>query len=164
MSTLTQTISAGLAGEYSRRAQDVHRWVDPLSDEQFWTNPYSYGNSTGHLLLHLTGNLNYYIGAQIAKTGYVRNRDLEFTETRRPPKAEVLRKFDETIAMVLSTLKNQTESDWTEPYSAVREPEAEDRFRAFLHCATHLFHHVGQLIYLSRELTKSNSSQAAPAD
>lgn len=163
MATLTQTISVGLAGEFSRRAQDVHRWVDPLSDEQFWSNPYSYGNSAGHLLLHLTGNLSYYIGAQIAKSGYIRNRDLEFTETRRARKAEVLRKFDDTIAMVIATLEQQKESDWTLPYSAEREPEAADRFHAFLHCATHLFHHVGQLIYLSRELTKSNSSQAAPA-
>jgi uncharacterized damage-inducible protein DinB len=163
MAILTQTISAGLAGEFRKRAEDLHRWVDPLSDDQFWKNPYAYGNSAGHLVLHLTGNLNYYIGAQIAKTGYVRNRDLEFTETRRPRKAEVLRKFDETIAMVIATLGQQREVDWTLPYSAEREPEAHDRFRAFLHCATHLFHHLGQLIYLSRELTKSNSSQAAPA-
>jgi uncharacterized damage-inducible protein DinB len=157
MATLTQTISAGLAGEFRRRAEDVHRWVDPLSDERFWTNPYSYGNSAGQLVLHLTGNLNYYIGAQIARTGYVRNRDLEFTEARRSPKAEVLRKFDDTIAMVIATLEQQKESDWTLPYSAEREPEATDRFRAFLHCATHLFHHLGQLVYLSREITKSQS-------
>jgi hypothetical protein len=37
--------------------------------------------SAGHLPLHLTGNLNYYIGAQIAATGYVRDRDREFTES-----------------------------------------------------------------------------------
>jgi uncharacterized damage-inducible protein DinB len=155
MTALTQTISAGLAGEYRRRAEDLHKWADPLSDEQFWRNPYSYGNSVGHLVLHLTGNLSYYIGAQIAGTAYIRNRDLEFTETRRLSKAAVLRNFDDTISLVLATLQRQTEADWTLPYSAEREPEAEDRFRIFLHCVTHLFHHVGQIIYLSRELTKS---------
>src|SRR5580658_5725784 len=155
MTALTQTISAGLAGEYRRRAEDLHRWTDPLSDEQFWKNPYSYGNSVGHLVLHLTGNLNYYVGARIANTGYIRNRDLEFTETLRPSKAEVLRKFDDTIAMVITALDHQTEPDWALPYSGEREPEAHDRFRAFLHCATHLFHHIGQIIYLSMELTKS---------
>lgn len=155
MTALTQTISAGLTGEYRRRAEDLHKWADPLSDEQFWRNPYSYGNSVGHLVLHLTGNLRYYIGAQIAGTGYLRNRDLEFTETRRPSKPAVLRTFDDTISMVLAIVQRQTEADWILPYSAEREPEAEDRFRAFLHCATHLFHHVGQIIYLSREVTKS---------
>ena len=155
MHPLSATLSAGLAGEYRRRAEDLHTSADPLSEEQFWRNPYSYGNSVGHLVLHLTGNLNYYIGAQIAKTGYVRNRDLEFTETRRPPKGEVLRKFDEAISMVIRTLEQQSDGDWTLPYSAEREPEATDRFRAFLHSATHLYHHIGPIIYLSREVRKA---------
>jgi uncharacterized damage-inducible protein DinB len=155
MSGLTQTISFAFVGEYRARARDLHKWVDTLSDEKFWRNPYTHGNSVGHLLLHLTGNLNYYIGAQIAETGYRRNRDLEFSESRRPSKAEVLLKFDEAIAMVILTLERQKESDWALPYSAEREPEAKDRFTAFLHCATHLYHHIGQIIYLSRELEKS---------
>jgi uncharacterized damage-inducible protein DinB len=155
MTALTETIASGLIGEYQRRAEDLHKWVDPLSDEQFWKNPYTYGNSIGHLVLHLTGNLSYYIGARIARTGYIRNRDLEFTETLRPSKAGVLQKFDDTMAMVIATLEGQSASDWAEPYSAEREPEATDRFRAFLHCATHLYHHIGQIIFLSRELTKA---------
>jgi hypothetical protein len=40
------------------------------------------------------------------------------------------------------------------PFSAEREPEAKDRFTAFLRCAAHLYHHVGQIIYLARELEK----------
>jgi hypothetical protein len=144
------------ASEYQMRSADLHKWVDPLTDEQFWSNPYCYGNSVGHLVLHLTGNLSYYIGARVADTGYERNRDLEFTETRRPAKAEVMRKFDETIAMVISTIEKQSPGDWTAPYSAEREPEAKDRFTVFLRCAVHLYHHVGQINYLSRELRKSS--------
>lgn len=155
MSPLTQTISAGFAGEYRARAADLHRWVDPLSEEQFWRNPFSYGNSIGHLVLHLTGNLSYYIGARIAETGYTRNRDLEFTESRHLSKMDLLHKFDDTIAMVIATIEKQTDLDWTKPYSAEREPEARDRFTAVLHCATHLYHHIGQINFLSRELTKS---------
>jgi uncharacterized damage-inducible protein DinB len=155
MSELAQVVQAALAQEYRTRSAALHKWVDPLSDEQFWRNPYSYGNSVGHLVLHLTGNLSYYIGTRIAGTGYVRNRDLEFTESRRPPKAEVLRKFDETIAMVIATIQKQSEHDWTLPFSAEREPEAKDRFTALLRCAAHLYHHVGQIIYLARELEKS---------
>jgi uncharacterized damage-inducible protein DinB len=155
MSQLTQTISAGFAGEYRARAVDLHRWADPLSEEQFWRNPFPYGNSVGHLVLHLTGNLNYYVGARIDGTGYIRNRDLEFTESRHPSKTDVLRKFDDTIAMVIATIEKQTDTDWAMPYSAEREPEAHDRFTAVLHCATHLYHHIGQINFLSRELTKS---------
>lgn len=154
MSGLSDSVKIALASEYRQRAAELHKWVDPLSEEQFWKNPYDYGNSVGHLVLHLTGNLSYYIGAQIAGTGYVRNRDLEFTETRRPSKAEVLRRLDETIAMVAAAIEAQSEKDWTLPYTAEREPEAKDRFAAFFRCAVHFYHHVGQINYLSRELRK----------
>src|SRR5882757_9059057 len=80
MPEVNKTVAAGLAAYYQYIAQDLHKWADPLSNEQFWRQPYPYGNSVGHLLLHLTGNLNYYIGARIAETGYVRDRDREFTE------------------------------------------------------------------------------------
>ena len=152
MSELSESIRAAFASEYRHRARELHKWADPLSEEQFWHNPFSHGNSVGHLLLHLTGNLSYYVGARIVGAGYVRNRDLEFSEPRNLPKAEVLRKFDETIAMVIATIEKQTEADWTAAYSAEREPDSKNRVTLFLRCASHLYHHVGQIIYLSREL------------
>ncbi|HKM67050.1 MAG TPA: DinB family protein [Candidatus Acidoferrum sp.] len=155
MSELSGVAGNAFASEYRNRAGEVHKWVGPLSEEQFWRNPFSYGNSAGHLILHLTGNLSYYIGAQIAGTGYIRHRDLEFSESRKPTKAEVMQKFDETIALVIATIEKQREADWTAPYSAEREPDATNRFTLFLRCASHLYHHVGQIIYLSRELRRT---------
>jgi uncharacterized damage-inducible protein DinB len=154
MSQLSVVVTTAFAQEYRDRAVELHKWVDPLTDDQFWRNPFPFGNSVGHLILHLTGNLSYYIGAQVAKTGYVRNRDLEFTESRSRSKLEVLRKFDDTIAMVVATIESQSEASWTAAYTAEREPEARDRVTIFLRCASHLYHHVGQINYLSRELTR----------
>jgi Protein of unknown function (DUF1572) len=154
MSELSRVVRSGLTNEYRERAAELHKWADPLDEEQFWTNPYAYGNSVGHLVLHLTGNLSYYIGAQVAGTGYVRHRDLEFTEARRPSKDEVLRKLDEAIATVVTTIEKQGEQDWTLPYTGEREPESRDRFTIFLRCAVHFYNHVGQISYLSRELRK----------
>jgi len=155
LSELLDGLAAAFASEYRHRAAELHKWVDPLSEEQFWRNPFSHGNSVGHLLLHLTGNLSYYVGARIAGTGYVRNRDLEFTDPRKLPKAEVSRKFDETIALVIASIEKQTEADWTAPYTAEREPDSKNRVTLYLRCASHLYHHVGQIIYLSRELRKN---------
>jgi Protein of unknown function (DUF1572) len=154
MSDLSKAISTALANEYRMRAAELHKWVVPLSEDQFWRNPYTYGNSAGHLVLHITGNLSYYIGARLAGTGYLRNRDLEFTEDRKPRKTEVLGKFDDAIAMVVATIERQAEADWYHAYEAEREPEAKDRFTVFLRCATHFYHHVGQLNYIIRELLK----------
>ena len=154
MSQLSNVLTEALANEYRLRTAELHKWVEPLSEEQFWKNPFSYGNSVGHLVLHLTGNLNYYIGAQVAETGYVRNRDLEFTEIRKPSKTEVLAKFDDTMAMVAATIEKQNEEDWCKAYTAERESEAKNRFAIFLRCAVHFYHHVGQIYHISRELLK----------
>jgi len=154
VSDLSEVIGKDLADYYKMVREQTHCWVDPLTDEQLWLRPFAHGNSVGHLLLHMAGNLNYYIGARVAENGYVRDRDREFTEPEPKPKAEVLAAFDRAIAMVIATIEEQSAEDWQKPYTAVREPEAAERFAIFLRCAGHAYHHVGQLIYLSRELRK----------
>src|SRR5579859_405837 len=154
MADLAQIVADDLAAYYEMVRERVHHWADPLTTEQLWRKPFPYGNSVGHLILHLTGNLNYYIGARVAETGYVRDRDREFTEPRPIPKAEVFAAFDRAIAMVTDTIRKQTPDDWTKEYSAKREPEAKERFHIFLRSAGHAYHHVGQIIYLANELKK----------
>ena len=104
MVKLSATIASALTERFSSLASRVHELAGPLTDEQFWHKPFPFGNSFGHLVLHLTGNLNYYVGAQIVRTGYVRDREREFTETRHLPKHEVLDSFDRAIAMVVQTV------------------------------------------------------------
>jgi uncharacterized damage-inducible protein DinB len=155
---LAETLTRDLSQYYHMVRAETHRWVAPLSDHELWRRPFRHGNSVGHLLLHMTGNLNYYIGARVAQTGYLRDRDREFRETDERSKAELLAAFDQAIEMVLETLRRQSPEDWLEPYSAEREPEASERLHIFLRCAGHAYHHVGQIIYLSRELRGSTSA------
>ena len=155
MAELNETVGQGLAAYYEYVAAQLHKWVDPLSNEQFWRKPYPYGNSIGHLVLHLTGNLNYYIGARVAETGYARNREREFTDNRPPRKEEALRALDRTIAMVVAAIRKQTAEDWGKVYTAELEPEARDRMQIFIRCAGHAYHHVGQMVYLTRGLART---------
>ena len=145
---LNDTVGAGFAKRYEELGVRVKELAGPLSDEQFWRRPFAFGNSFGHLVLHLTGNLNYYIGTEIAGTGYVRDRDREFNETAHPAKALVMDRFAEAVAMVARTARAQSEDDWSRSYTAMREEDAANRFNIFLRCATHLHLHVGQMIYL----------------
>ena len=149
---LSALVSQSLSGHYDRVRRNVHALVEPLSREQLWQRPFPYGNSVGHLLLHLTGNLNYYIGAQIAESGYVRDRPREFGDTSSRPKTEVLREFDHAVDMVLATLAAQGEADWLAPYHGVGAEDVRDRLSMFLRCAAHADHHAGQMIYLCKEL------------
>jgi uncharacterized damage-inducible protein DinB len=161
MQELANVVAEGFDDYYRKVQAELHKWADPLSQEQFWRKPYPYGNSVGHLVLHLTGNLSYYIGTCVAETGYVRNRDREFTEPEPLDKEEVLEKFDRTIEMVVATVRAQNSGDWVKAYTAEREPEARNRFEIFLRCAAHAYHHVGQIIYLSSELARQTKSASA---
>ena len=155
MDKLSNTVADGFINCYRDFAARVNELSENLSEEQFWTKPYPYGNSFGHLALHIIGNLNYFIGAQIAGTGYVRDREREFTEGAPPPKEEVLRRLDEAVNLVVATLERQTDDDWPREYEATAAADfVRDRYSIFLRCATHFHHHVGQMVYLEKEFSK----------
>lgn len=156
MSSLSTTIATGFVNQYTDFGLRVHRLAQDLSEEQFWIKPHSYGNSFGNLVLHITGNLNYYVGAQIAQIGYIRQRDLEFTQIYVGQKEEVLRKLDAAVEIVVTSLKNQIDGDWKQPVNAVGADDVKDRFGIYLRCAVHFHHHIGQMIYLVKELTQAS--------
>lgn len=131
---------------------DVRGLAEPLSDAQFWTKPIDPGNSVGHLVLHLAGNLNHFVGAQLGESGYVRDREREFTETQLPSKAEALRSLDEAVA----TFRRVVSGLGAEQLAA---PHPEKRFGAVMSALTHLLAHFalhrGQMSYIVRSLPRS---------
>jgi hypothetical protein len=150
MSNLHSILTSVLADRYSANAARVHELAAPLSNAQFWQKPFPYGNSFGHLVLHLTGNLNYYIGAQIANTGYIRDRPREFNDPNPPSKDEALQRFDDAVNMVLKTILTQSPEDWSAEYSGAGT-DAKNRLAMVTQCAAHMQHHIGQMIYLNYE-------------
>ena len=152
---LSVQIARSLSEHLERVRGRIHTLTDPLSAEQLWRRPYPYGNSIGHLLLHLTGNLSYYIGTQIAGTGYVRDRPREFADPSQPPKAQTLAQFDRAVDMVQATLAAQQAADWQAPYHGVGSEDVQDRLSMFLRCVAHADHHAGQIIYLAKELARA---------
>ncbi len=158
MAEIDQTLSSVLVDRYGTNAARIHELAVPLSESQFWQKPFPYGNSFGHLVLHLTGNLNYYVGAQIAKTGYVRDRPREFNDPNPPSKEEALKRFDEAIAMVQQTVRAQSPEDWSAGYSGVGA-NAKNRLDMVVQCAAHVQHHIGQMIYLVYEWQRPAARQ-----
>jgi hypothetical protein len=155
MSELDKTLASVLTERYLANAARVRELAAPLTNAQFWKKPFPYGNSFGHLVLHLTGNLNYYIGAQIAKTGDVRDRPREFNDPNPPTKDEALKRFDETVGMVLKTVRAQSPEDWSAEYSGVGS-DARTRLDIVVICAAHMQHHIGQMIYLGYEIARTS--------
>ncbi|WP_282043380.1 DinB family protein [Winogradskyella flava] len=108
-------------------------------------------NSAGNLCLHLVGNLNHFIGATLGNTGYIRQRELEFS-LKNVPKEDMIKQIDDTIVIVTNILKNLTEDDLKKEY---RRNPSEDYMTTeyFLsHLAMHLAYHLGQINYHRRLL------------
>ena len=121
------------------------------NENQLWAIDKNISNSGGNLCLHLIGNISTYIGAEIGKTGYVRNRPLEFS-LKDIPKSELIGKIEETIIVVNNTLNLLSEEDLNAIYpQIVFEKEMTTGF-FFVHLSTHLAYHLGQINYHRRLL------------
>jgi hypothetical protein len=162
MADLSSTLAVVLNERFTANAARIHELAGALTNTQFWQKPFPFGNSFGHLVLHLTGNLNYYIGAQIANTGYVRDRPREFNDPNPPSKEEALKHFDDAVAMVVSTIRSQSPDDWSKEYAGAGA-DAKNRLDMIIQCAAHLQHHIGQMIYLNCEWRRQSAGQENPA-
>lgn len=135
-----------LARYFEHLALRVEQAAQAVSAEDLWRKPFPFGNSIGHLVLHLTGNLNHYIGAEIAGTDYVRDREREFTQADRPETSELLRRFHEAIGLVVRTLQDIDDAGLQAPVE--HNVPIRSRLGMFLVCASHMNNHIGQMSYL----------------
>src|SRR5262245_41294294 len=141
-----------LCGELERLRDELRGLVEPLDEAQFWARPTEPGNSAGHLVLHLTGNLNHFVGAQLGGSGYVRDRPREFTEINVPPKTEALARLDEAVATFRRVVEGLA-------VARLAEPHPTERFGlvlpALVHLTAHFALHRGQISYIARLVTRS---------
>lgn len=121
------------------------------NENRIWSIDKNILNSAGNLCLHLIGNLNTYIGAQIGKTNYVRNRELEFSQ-KDIAQAELIAKIEETIVVVNDSLGQLTDEELKKEYPIlVFETKTSTEF-LLIHLTTHLAYHLGQINYHRRLL------------
>jgi uncharacterized damage-inducible protein DinB len=101
--------------------------------------------------LHLIGNLNTYIGAEIGKSGYIRNRAAEFSQ-KGLTKAELIIQIDQTIQAISHAFTLLQEDDLPKEYPIIvfSEPITYEFF--LLHLSAHLSYHLGQINYHKRLL------------
>ena len=122
------------------------------NDGQLWKILPGTKNAAGTLVLHLAGNLQHFFGAVLGKTGYVRNRDAEFSR-REVPRAELLAEVDRAVAAARTGLTALKESDLERPYPEDLAGHAWPTGLLLFHMATHLAYHLGQIDYHRRMVT-----------
>jgi hypothetical protein len=140
----------------TRELSAFSRELDLFEDESLiWSTVPGIANSAGNLTLHVCGNLQHFVGAILGGTGYVRDRELEFS-ARGIGRAELhanLARTSDVVRTVLPRLsgKNFT-TDFPELPGGLRVPVG----LFLLHLSTHLAFHLGQAGYLRRLLTGEN--------
>jgi hypothetical protein len=120
------------------------------NEGDLWAQVPGVSNVAGTLALHLAGNLQYYIGAVLGGSGYVRDRPAEFARAD-VPRSELLREIEAARTAIARALRGAVDVDGVFP-----ETIAGKRVRTgdyLIHLATHFAYHLGQLDYHRRIVT-----------
>ena len=137
---------------FERDIQRLYNEIEAYTnDAALWVLPSTIKNTGGNLALHLCGNLNHFIGAILGNTGYVRERELEFS-TKDVSIKQLLNSIDEVKTVVTTTLQGLSNEQLNEDYPL--EPlgyrMTTDYF--LIHLSGHLNYHLGQINYHRRLL------------
>jgi len=120
-------------------------------EESLWLVDKQVSNCAGNLCLHIIGNLNAYIGANLGNTGYIRQRDLEFS-LKDVPSTELLGQIDAVMIVVEDTLNTLTVDDLKKEYTQRVFEEKTTTGYFLVHLTSHLAYHLGQINYHRRLL------------
>ncbi len=131
------------------------------NEDLLWVIPIGISNSAGTLALHIAGNLQYYIGALLGGTGYVRDRTSEFSD-RDVPLSVIAHRIDAAIKAVGETFDHMDDRVLDQVFP-VQVGGHELSTRVFLtHLISHTAYHLGQIDYHRRLITGINRPGGPP--
>lgn len=135
---------------FTRDLTKLQEELNNYSTERLlWETPNGISNSAGNLALHLVGNLNHFVGAILGNTGYVRQRELEFS-SKNIPRETIIKQIEDTKTVVKESLSGLSESDFQKEYK--RRPFEDFMTTEYflIHLTMHLAYHLGQINYHRR--------------
>ena len=124
------------------------------AEKNLWITSGDITNSAGNLTLHLVGNLRHFVGHVLGNSGYVRKRDLEFSD-KNIPLETLLEQIEETKREVKSALKLLTDDQLGSIYPIDVMNKSWTTRQFLMHLSGHLNYHLGQINYHGRSLDKS---------
>lgn len=116
---------------------------------KLWITEKNISNSAGNLTLHLIGNLNHFIGATLGETGYIRERDKEFSD-KDISRIDLLESIDGTISIVKATLEDLAIADFEKDFPLEKHGKTVKTDFMLLHLLSHFEYHLGQINYHRR--------------
>lgn len=150
-------LSTELASLYARDLRRLIQELEAFPDTRtLWQTVPGVANAAGTLALHLEGNLRKYIGRQLGRIEFTRNRALEFS-ARDVAQAELITRMTAVATMVPAVIENLSDEALTSAYpeDVLRVPLSTRQF--LVHLNGHLNYHLGQIDYLRRVTTGSGA-------
>ncbi len=137
---------------FTRDLKRLQTEVQLYSDETIlWEVDKDIKNSAGNLTIHLIGNLNHFIGAVLGNTGYIRQREKEFSD-KHIPRKQLFDHIDEVKLVIERAILNLTQGDLQKIYSINIRKEEMTVQQFLIHLYGHLNYHLGQINYHRRLL------------
>jgi hypothetical protein len=118
-------------------------------DASLWRALPGITNTGGNLALHLAGNLQFLIGEQVGHSGYVRDRDWEFT-VRDLPRTRILQEIDAAAKAVDGALTAMDPAALDLEFPLPMGGQRLGTRQFLLNLCAHLGYHLGQLNYHRR--------------
>jgi uncharacterized damage-inducible protein DinB len=138
---------------FQREIRSLRRELDAYPDDaSVWATPPGIKNSAGNLFLHLAGGLQHFIGGKLGGTGYVRDRDAEFSK-RGASRAEIARELDAAAAAVDAGFSKATDAVFASPFPQQIDGNTFTTTDWITHLLVHLGYHLGQIDYHRRIVT-----------
>ncbi len=149
MSTPVALLEVLLVRELRTFAAEIESFPD---DAIVWATVPGVNNSAANLALHVCGNLQYYVGAVLGGTDYVRHREVEFGR-RSGSRAEIVGEIEATVRVLRTVLPTLDVSVLARDYPEVVGGRVIETGVFLTHLCVHLAMHLGQAGYLRRMLT-----------
>ena len=143
---LTETLKLLFERDLKKLRDEIEAYK---TEKNIWQVEKNIKNSAGNLCLHIIGNLNWFIGAQLGATGYIRHRELEFSSTNIP-KNDLLLEIDKTRSVLDNTLDKITASQLELEDPILVFDKKTTTYYFLIHLTTHLAYHLGQINYHRR--------------
>jgi hypothetical protein len=141
-----------LAEFYER---DIRKMIEEVNlfknEEDLWRTEGSVKNSCGNLVLHIIGGLNHFIGATLAHTAYVRDRDQEFTR-KGVERKELVAQLEALIPLINQTVSALPPEAMEAEFPIFFDKPKTSVSYVLVRLLAHLDYHLGQVNYLRRIL------------
>ena len=132
--------------DLNKLAEEINLYKN---EEDLWKIKEGISNSGGNLALHLVGSLNHFIGATLGSTGYIRERDKEFS-IKNIPRLQIVQDIKNTIEVINNTLSHLTNEDLKKDFPVPVGNKTSSMSYTLLFFVSHLSYHLGQVNYHRR--------------